>query len=211
LDTVVLLVREKLEPASKIADVPKDATTEAQRARRQRVVDAGLVLLADRDFEKVQMKDVAEEANVALGTVYNYFSSKDHLFAEVLIAWAESMGSGISRNPLKGRTDVERLTEVFHRSVRAFARQPQLAGLVATLETSSDPFASEVLARLGEATTSVYASAMHDVNDETARAIVRVVDAVLASGLRSWVAGHASIAEVNDRLTEAITLLLTPR
>jgi AcrR family transcriptional regulator len=191
-------------------NVPKDATTQAQRARRQRVIDAGLALLADRDVEKVQMKDVAEEANVALGTVYNYFSSKDHLFAEVLIAWAASMGSGIARNPLNGRTDLDRLIEVFHRSVRAFSRQPQLARLVATLETSSDPFAREVLARLGEATTAVYASAMHDVDPARAEAIVRVMDAVLASGLRSWVSGHVTITEVNTRLSEAAELLLRP-
>ena len=163
---------------------------------------------ASRDYEKIQMKDVAEEASVALGTVYNYFASKDHLFAEVLIAWASTLGPNISRNPLRGATDVERLTEVFHRSVRAFQRQPQLARLIATLETSSDPFATEILARLGDATTDVYAAAMHDVDPERAQAIVRVVDAVLASVLRSWVAGRMTIAEANDRLAEAIALLL---
>lgn len=191
--------------------MPGTATTAAQKARRQAVVDAGLRLLADRDYEQIQVKDVAEEANVALGTVYHYFSSKEHLFAEVLIAWANRLGPNISRNPLRGRTDVERLTEVFHRSVRAFQRQPQLARLVAALETSSDPYASEVLTRLGDATTTVYASAMRDVDEERAQAIVRVLDAVLASGLRSWSAGHMAIREVNDRLTEAIALLLRPR
>ena len=191
--------------------MPKHATTEAQRARRQRVVDGGLRLLRTRDYDKIQVKDVAEEANVALGTVYNYFSSKDHLFAEVLIAWAATLGPSISRNPLRGTNDAERLTEVFHRSVRAFQRQPHLARLVATLETSSDPFATEILARLGETTTKVYVEAIHEVDDATARAIVRVVDAVLASGLRSWVAGHMPITEVYDRLAEAIALLLAPR
>jgi AcrR family transcriptional regulator len=188
--------------------VPKTATTEAQRARRQGVVDAALSLLRDSDFDQIQMKDVAEEAGVALGTVYNYFSSKEHLFAEVLVGWATTMGPNLARNPLRGRTDAERLTEVLQRSVRAFQRQPQLARLVATLETSSDPYASEVLARLGTATTPVYAGAMHDVEPERAEAIVRVVDAVLASGLRSWSSGHITIAEVNHRLAEAVSLLL---
>lgn len=188
--------------------IPKRATTEAQRARRRRVVDSGLNLLRTRDYDKIQVKDVAEEANVALGTVYNYFSSKDHLFAEVLIAWAATLGPSISRNPLRGTNDVERLTEVFHRSVRAFQRQPHLARLVATLETSSDPFATEILARLGETTTKVYVEAIHDVDDATAHAVVRVVDAVLASALRSWVAGRMPVAEVYERLSEAIALLL---
>jgi AcrR family transcriptional regulator len=187
---------------------PKTASTDAQRARRRRIVDAGLALLRERDYDKIQMRDVAEQANVALGTVYNYFASKEHLFAEVLIAWAALLGPSLSRNPLRGGTDAERLTEVFHRSVRAFQRQPQLARLVATLEASSDPFATEVLSRLGEATTGVYVAAMRDVDAARAHAIVRVLDAVLSSGLRSWVAGRISAADLNDRLTEAIRLLL---
>ena len=187
---------------------PKTATTEAQRARRQAVVDAGLSLLQDRDYDNIQMKDVAEEAGVALGTVYNYFASKDHLFAEVLIAWASTLGPHLSRNPLRGTRDVDRVTEVYQRSVRAFQRQPQLARLIATLETSSDPFAAEILARLGEATTGVYVAAMHDVEPTRANAIVRVVDAVLASVLRSWVAGRITIADANRQLADAIALLL---
>ena len=87
-------------------------------------------------------------------------------------------------------------------------RQPQLARLVATLETSSDPAATEFLGRLGHATDDVYASAMRSVDRARATAIVRVVDAVLASGLRSWVAGRMTIAQVNDRLSEAIALLV---
>lgn len=191
--------------------MPKAATTPAQQARRRRVVDAALALLQTRDYEKIQVKDVAEEAGVALGTLYHYFSSKEHLFAEVLVAWAAALGPHISRHPLRGRTDAERLTEVLHRSVRAFQRRPSLARLVATLETSSDPIAKEILGRLGDTITPVYAGAMRDVDPETAHTIVRVVDAVLASGLRSWVAGHVSIGEVHERLSEAVGLLVPDR
>src|SRR5712671_3483232 len=112
----------------------KSPLTRAQHDRRDRIIDAGLALLADRDYDKIQVKDVAERANVALGTLYRYFSSKEHLFAEVLVVWAASLRTNISRNPLKASTDAERLTEVYHRSVRAFQRQPSLARLIATLE-----------------------------------------------------------------------------
>src|SRR6478735_2028405 len=94
--------------------------TLAQQARRDRIVDAGLTLLGERDFDKIQVKDVAEEANVALGTLYHYFSSKEHLFAEVLVRWAGTLRTNISRNPLRGSSDAERLTQVINRSVRAF-------------------------------------------------------------------------------------------
>src|SRR5664279_5450647 len=117
----------------------KPSLTPAQQARRNRIVDAGLALLAERDYDRIQVKDVALGANVALGTLYHYFSSKEQLFAEVLVRWAATLRTNISRNPLRGTTDAQRLTQVITRSVRAFQRQPSLARLVATLETSADP------------------------------------------------------------------------
>lgn len=184
--------------------------TVAQQARRDRIIDAGLALLNERDFDKIQVKDVAVEASVALGTVYHYFSSKEQLFAEVLVRWAATLRTNISRNPLRGTTDAQRLTQVINRSVRAFQRQPSLARLVATLETSTDPLATEILARLAVTTNEIYVGAIQDVDRNTAQRIVTVVDAVLASRLRSWVAGRISIATVTDDLTDAIGLLLDP-
>jgi TetR/AcrR family transcriptional regulator, cholesterol catabolism regulator len=192
------------------ATTPAAPLTVAQRERRGRIVDAGLALLAERDYEKIQVKDVAEEANVALGTLYHYFSSKEHLFAEVLVRWAGTLRTNISRNPLRGATDAQRLTQVISRSVRAFQRQPSLARLVATLETSADPLATEILARLAHTTNDIYLEAIHDVDRATAQRIVTVVDAVLASRLRSWVAGRISITAVSDDLADAIALLLDP-
>jgi AcrR family transcriptional regulator len=184
--------------------------TEAQQARRDRIVDAGLTLLGERDFDKIQVKDVAEAANVALGTLYHYFSSKEHLFAEVLVRWAGTLRTNISRNPLRGNTDAQRLTQVINRSVRAFQRQPSLARLVAMLETSADPFATEILARLAQTTNDIYVEAIQDVDRETAQRIVNVVDAVLAARLRAWVAGRISITALSDDMTDAIGLLLEP-
>jgi AcrR family transcriptional regulator len=188
----------------------KSTLTHAQQARRDRIVDAGLALLAERDFDRIQVKDVAEAANVALGTLYHYFSSKDHLFAEVLVRWAGTLRTNISRHPLRGATDAHRLTQVINRSVRAFQRQPSLARLVATLETSADPFATEILSRLAQTTNDIYVEAIHDLDPETAQRVVTVVDAVLASRLRSWVAGRISITTVTDDLADAIGLLLDP-
>ena len=190
--------------------ISKSGLTLAQQARRDRIIDAGLTLLGERDFDKIQVKDVAEEANVALGTLYHYFSSKEHLFAEVLVRWAGTLRTNISRNPLRGPTDAQRLTQVINRSVRAFQRQPSLARLVATLETSSDPFAAEILARLAQTTNDIYVEAIQDVDRETAQRVVTVVDAVLASRLRSWLAGRITIATVSDDLADAIGLLLDP-
>jgi len=126
------------------------------------------------------------------------------------VQWAGTLRTNISRNPLRGANDAQRLTQVISRSVRAFQRQPSLARLIATLETSSDPFATEILARLAQTTNDIYVEAIHDVDRDTAQRIVTVVDAVLAARLRSWVAGRISITTVFDDLADSIGLLLEP-
>ena len=91
--------------------VSPNLLTDDQRARRQRIIDAGLVLLERNEYEHIQIKDVAEEADVALGTLYHYFSSKEHLFAEVLVKWAATLKSSLARHPAQGLTPREKLTE----------------------------------------------------------------------------------------------------
>ena len=45
-------------------------------------------LAAEGGYDAVQMRDVAGEAGVALGTIYRYFASKDHLLAACQVAFA---------------------------------------------------------------------------------------------------------------------------
>jgi AcrR family transcriptional regulator len=187
--------------------VSPNLLTDGQRARRQRIIDAGLALLERNEYERIQIKDVAEEADVALGTLYHYFSSKEHLFAEVLVKWAATLRSSLARHPPRGRTPREKLTEALHRSVRAFQHQPQLARLIASLELSSDPFATEILERMDQTTSSVYMELLDGVEPRRARTIVRTVDAVLDSQLRAWSAGRLPITGLYDYLSESIDLI----
>jgi AcrR family transcriptional regulator len=189
--------------------VSPSVLTDNQRARRQRVIDAGLTLLKRRDYESIQVKDVAEEAGVALGTVYHYFSSKEHIFAEVLVKWAATLRTSITRRPLVGDSPEGKLTEALHRSVRAFQRQPQLARLVASLQLSADPFAAEILGRMDTETTGIYLELLDGVDPEVARIIVRTAESVLDSSLRAWSAGRLSINELYDHLTDAVALLFS--
>ena len=56
-----------------------ELTSAAQRDRRKRILDATLALASKGGYDAVQMRTVAEQANVALGTLYRYFPSKIHL------------------------------------------------------------------------------------------------------------------------------------
>jgi AcrR family transcriptional regulator len=154
------------------------------------------------------MKDVAGEAGVALGTVYRYFQSKDHLFAEVLAHWAAQLQTNVDRRPLKGTTNAARLTDVLHRSMRAFQSWPQLARVVLALESSPDPFTREIFARNMARNTAVYVEALQGLPEDVARDVVAVAASVFDLQLRQWVMGSQSIADVYDRIGRAVWIVL---
>ncbi|HLI25060.1 MAG TPA: TetR family transcriptional regulator [Acidimicrobiales bacterium] len=169
---------------------------------------ATLELLRETDHSRIQMRDVADAAGVALGTVYRYFRSKEHLLAEVLSAWAQGLRADIDRRPLQGDSNVERLTDALHRSVRAFESWPAMARVLIALEGSTDPFTQEVFARNNRQNAGVYVEVLRDLPPDVAGDVVRVASAVLDLQLRQWAIGNRPIADVYERLARSVWLLL---
>jgi len=188
-----------------------ESLTASQFARRERIVKVALNLLVNGDYEKIQMKDVAEASDVALGTVYRYFTSKEHLFAAVQLEWVKSLHRQILRRPPTGRSNLERLSQVLHKSVRAFQIQPQFYRVLLVLEVAKDPFAKELFEVMSRETEATYRESLSGIDPQTAADLLRVVLAVLGAELRGWVLGRQSIDEVKQNLDQALSLLLTYR
>lgn len=53
----------------------------AKAARREEILVAARRVFASRGFRGTTMADIAEEARIALGTIYLYFASKEDVFA----------------------------------------------------------------------------------------------------------------------------------
>ena len=69
---------------------PKPSRKDRERQRhRQEILSAALRLFAEKGFHSVSMQEIAAAAEFATGTLYNFFSSKEDLFFELLVATAE--------------------------------------------------------------------------------------------------------------------------
>src|SRR3712207_8370837 len=90
----------------------------AQRDRRRRILDATIALASKGGFEAVQMRAVAEKADVALGTLYRYFPSKIHLLVSGLARELER-GQDRDRTAIPGDTPYDRLLFVLGQIGRA--------------------------------------------------------------------------------------------
>lgn len=183
--------------------------TKSQAARRQRVIEAAVDLGNEGGYDAVQMRDVAATAGVALGTIYRYFSSKDHLLAETLVDWMEDLGRKVNRRPPKGEHVVDRVIDVLRRATRAMEASPNLSEAVVTALSSSDPHAARCQREVGLVMNTVMADAFPDDFDQVKRDdIARVLGHVWFSSLLGWTNKWYGINQAGDELEIAAHLLL---
>src|SRR6202140_3787792 len=98
----------------------------AQRERRKRILDATLALESKGGYDAVQMRTVAERADVALGTLYRYFPSKIHLLVSALGREFERIDAKNDRAAIGTGTPYQRLNQMISRLNRAMQRNPLL-------------------------------------------------------------------------------------
>jgi AcrR family transcriptional regulator len=184
--------------------------TRAQQARRQRVVDAAMSLGLEGGYEAVQMRDVAARADVAMGTVYRYFTSKDHLLAATLVHWVELLDARLAQHPPRGALPAERVLDVLDRALRAMGRQPRLVAAVFTSLASPDPAAVGCQQQITILMEGIIRRAIGEPQPPDTAERARIIGHVWYSALVGWVNGWSTMARVYDELAVAVGLLLPP-
>jgi AcrR family transcriptional regulator len=182
--------------------------TKSQAARRERVVRAALELGAEGGYEAVQMRDVATRAEVALGTIYRYFPSKDSLLLAVMVHWLGDLEQRVSRRPPTGDTTVERIMDVMTRALGSMDRDPRLTAAVIGAMTAGDPASVPAIDEVSQAMARIMQSAFPpDVDPALEAATAKVLGHVWWSATISWANGMGDIDWVADELRVAAELL----
>ncbi|MFJ2826449.1 TetR family transcriptional regulator [Streptomyces sp. NPDC087263] len=171
--------------------------TERQEARRRRILHASAQLASRGGFDAVQMREVAESSQVALGTLYRYFPSKVHLLVATMQDQLEHMHGTLRKKPPSGDTAAERVAETLMRAFRALQREPHLADAMVRALTFADRSVSPEVDQVSRMTTVIILDAM-GLDDPTAAQLsaVRVIEHTWHSALITWLSGRASIAQV---------------
>jgi AcrR family transcriptional regulator len=198
--------RTSSQPAA-VADA--DIGSAAQRERRKRILDATLALASKGGYDAVQMRAVAERADVALGTLYRYFPSKIHLLVSALTQEFERMQEKLDRRPAPGDTPAERMTYVLAKVTRTMQRDPMLTEAMTRAFMFADPSAADEVNTVAKLMVRMFTKAMHEGEPSADDiAIARVIGDVWLSNLVAWVTRRATTEDVSSRLELAARLLL---
>jgi TetR/AcrR family transcriptional regulator, cholesterol catabolism regulator len=196
-------------PVSSSGAAESELGSAAQRERRKRILDATLALASKGGYDAVQMRAVAERADVALGTLYRYFPSKIHLLVSALIREFERIKERLDKRPIPGEVPADRIIYVLNKLTKNMQREPLLTEAITRAFMFADPSAATEVNAVAALLEQMLTNAMHDgepTGDE--RAIARVIGDVWLSNLVAWVTRRASAADVSRQLELAARLLL---
>lgn len=157
-----------------------DLSSNAQRERRKRILDSTLALASKGGYEAVQMRAVAERADVAVGTLYRYFPSKVHLLVSALSREFEKIDSRRKLPP--GQTPQERMHLILGQITRAMQRDPLLTEAMTRAFMFADASAAAEVDQVGRLMDRLFAKAMSDGEPtELQLSIARVISDVWLS------------------------------
>jgi len=187
-----------------------DELPASQRARRDRIVEAAVELLATDDYEKIHMRLVADRAGVALGTLYRYFPSKERLFGTALLSWAGTFEQSYERSIRSAETDpVARLRRTLGVALKGFERNPRFFGLMIVLQSSDDPVVGGLFEQFTGTTSSVVRDALDGLDPTWIEPIETLVWAAVFNLLRAWAMQSSPMNEVRRKLDACIDVIFS--
>src|SRR5947208_13418291 len=168
----------------------------AQRDRRRRIVEATLALASKGGYDAVQMRTVADRADVALGTLYRYFPSKVHLLVSLLGKTFSELNESMQVD--RSGTPQERVYRVVAGMRRYLARHRRLSGAMVRALMTADASAARDVESVGNLLVGFIASATHapgDAPDERDTLVAHIIGKVWLTDVVTLLSGRMTVSQ----------------
>lgn len=178
--------------------------------RTRRILETALEL-AERDgYDAVRLRDVAAQSEVALGTVYRRFPSKEDILVAALEIEMERMGRHLQENPITGDNPVQRMTSAFAILTEILVSKPNLARALLRAVASGVPENTKRVAQFHSTSTDLLTSMLFDldVSDTSRRHVASMLQDIWFAKLVGWSGGLQSMDSVVADMREASEWLL---
>jgi len=181
-------------------------------ARRERILVTALNLIRGPSGVTVQMREVAEKAEVALGTLYRYFPSRQELLAYAYERWREEcLDTMNSSNAMRGTTNVERFKSVARRDFKFVEKEPNFCEIWTTLDRCSDPAVIACMHRIRDKSYEMYLRSIDGIERSDAIALIDIYVAVVSQQAGLFVSDRITAKSAYQALDRCVSMLLSRR
>ena len=128
------------------------ASGTAAADKRRVILDAAMRVFARRGFHTCRVSDIADEAGVAYGLVYHYFSSKDQILDTLFLERWDLMLAAIAQADRTERSPRDKLRAIAGFIVDSYRYEPELMKVIVVEVTrAANTFGRTHLAKIREA------------------------------------------------------------
>jgi TetR/AcrR family transcriptional regulator, cholesterol catabolism regulator len=185
-------------------------------SKRVRILETAIELAEKGGYDNVRLRDVAAQADVALGTLYKRFPSKESILIGALELEAEKLEKKMSKKAVDGDSPLERVIEFFSVASNTLFRKPNLGRAVLRALTSGDQELTGQVAAFHQRMTNMIIAALRgaavgSVTPEprnSEQIVAFIMQQIWFSALVGWMGGLITKPTVVDQLRMALTLLL---
>jgi TetR/AcrR family fatty acid metabolism transcriptional regulator len=181
--------------------------------KRRVILDAAVRVFARQGFHTCRVSDVADEAGVAYGLVYHYFSSKDEILDTLFLERWDVMLEAIAEADASARSPRDKLSTIAGFIVDSYRHNPELMKVIVVEVTrAANTFGRTHLRKIRDAYALIAAIVSQAQEDRLFRAEVTPEFAALAfygsieQVLTSWIFDSRVIPD--DELERAKTLIV---
>ena len=126
------------------------ARADRQADRRRQILEAAVKVFARSGFHTSRVGDVAEEAGVAYGLVYHYFTSKEELLETIFRDTWTQMLARVREVEASGVPASEQVRQVTALLLRTWRRDPDLVRVLVR-EVTRSPHVQREIAEISDA------------------------------------------------------------
>jgi len=169
-------------------------------------------MLATGGEDMLQMKELAQRAEVSLATLYRYFPSKDHVLLAIAHNRYENALRRVASEPPRGANVQERVTNHLLREFRAEQRDQKLTATLTRVLTETRPEYSQIIRQVNQVHMTVLeqvATGGRPLTGEQYRRLLMVLE-VFGAATRRWLAGVSSATEARFQIRMGCYLLNVP-
>jgi AcrR family transcriptional regulator len=191
---------------------PAVPTTPAQRARYERVLRAGTDILTAGGEDALQMKELAQRAEVSLDTLYRYFPSKEHVLAAIAVDRYERAYQKVVADPPHGGSVRERVTDYLLREFGTGQRNEKLTAALVRVRHQTSRAYGEVVEGLFQRHLDILrvVGESRGPMTEQQRRSLTVVAQVFGFAMTGWLSGMFSAADSRFQIRLGCRLLDLP-
>ena len=124
-------------------------TEEAKQQTRRRIIDSACNLFRSKGFEQSTTRDIAQEASIAAGTLFNYFPTKQDIVMALVTTAFDLAAADFAKQRRSQATLEEDL--FLHISAGLRRLKPHRKYVGPALETALSPLASSAVSEQAEA------------------------------------------------------------